>query len=96
MTPLAPEVWADSAVSLAAALGLVIVLRRMAFSREDPLARRFLWSLGLLAALMLARVAGWTTGLGLFAGLTVALAARCRWPPCWWPRGCCAATRRRC
>lgn len=68
------EVWADSAASLAAALGLVIVIRRMGANRGDPLARRFRWSLGMLAALMLVRVADWTTGLVPFAALTTALA----------------------
>jgi hypothetical protein len=69
------EVWADSAASLAAALGLVLVIRRMSASRSDPLSQRFRAALGLLAALMLVRVAGWTTGLWPFLILTQVLAS---------------------
>ncbi len=71
---MSAELWADSAASLAAALGLTIVIRRMGATRSDPLARRFRASLGLLVALMLVRVAAWTTGLAAFSALTTALA----------------------
>ncbi|MBP9185295.1 MAG: hypothetical protein KBF78_19355 [Fuscovulum sp.] len=71
---MTPDLWADSAASLFAALGLLIVLRRIGAAGPGPLTARFRAALGLLAALMAVRVAGWTTGLGLFDGLTVALA----------------------
>jgi hypothetical protein len=71
---MTPDLWADSAASLFAALGLLIVLRRIGAAGPGPLTARFRAALGLLATLMAVRVAGWTTGLGLFDGLTVALA----------------------
>lgn len=71
---MTPEHWADSATSLCAALGLILVLRRMTATGRDPLSARFGAALGLLAALMLVRVADWTTGLAPFHMLTQALA----------------------
>lgn len=71
---MTPELWADSATSLAAALGLTMVIRRMSASRMDPLSRRFRAALGLLAALMLVRVAAWVTEALIFQSLTMALA----------------------
>ena len=71
---MTPEVWTDSATSVCAALGLLIVIGRMSATGSDPLTARFRAALGLLAALMLVRVASWTTGLGIFAMLTMLLA----------------------
>jgi hypothetical protein len=69
---MTPEVIADSTVSLAAAIGLGLVIPGM--QTGDPLSRRFRAALGGLATLMLVRTLGWVTGRPLFDSLTTLIA----------------------
>lgn len=71
---MTPEVWTDSTTSVCAALGLLIVINRMNATKANPLTARFRAALGLLAALMLVRVAAWISGSALIGALTMILA----------------------
>ncbi|MEW9617563.1 hypothetical protein AB3G45_27530 [Shinella sp. S4-D37] len=66
---------ADTFVSLAAFLGLVVLIRAIGtFDAGSPLTRRVLFGLRVLAALMAGRVLAWWTGLFLFEAVTIAAA----------------------
>lgn len=68
---IAPTV-ADTFISLAAFLGLVVLIRAIrTFDAGSPLTRRFLFGLKVLAALMIGRVLAWWTGLFLFEAATI-------------------------
>ena len=70
-----PVLLADVFVSLAALIGVLIVAFDLASRRTpDPLSRRFTFGLWVLAVLLAARIAYWTTGLWLFQ-MTVITAA---------------------
>ncbi|GLR54925.1 hypothetical protein KYK30_24625 [Shinella yambaruensis] len=71
---IAPTV-ADTFISLAAFLGLVVLIRAIrTFDAGSPLTRRFLFGLKVLAALMIGRVLAWWTGLFLFEAATIVAA----------------------
>lgn len=73
---MSATLWADSFVSLAAFVGLVLFMARVrAVGQSDALARRVLFGLGVLAVLVLARVCAWNTGFWLFRLLTLVSAA---------------------
>lgn len=66
---------ADCFVSLAALAGLCTFMRLIiAGDGADPLARRMLFAMAVLAALMLSRVALWVTDIGIFRFLTLTAA----------------------
>lgn len=69
---MTPDVIADSAVSLAAAAGLLLVMARL--QNADPLSRRFRLALSGLVILMIVRTLAWITGIGLFDALTTIVA----------------------
>jgi hypothetical protein len=67
-----PPTVADTFISLAAFLGLVVLIRAIrTFDAGSPLTRRFLFGLKVLAALMIGRVLAWWTGLFLFEAATI-------------------------
>jgi hypothetical protein len=66
---------ADTITSLAALAGLLIVISVVG-GRDtgDPLSRRFLFGLRVLAVLLACRILDWTTGFALFRFVTIAAA----------------------
>ncbi|MBZ9676258.1 hypothetical protein [Mesorhizobium sp. ES1-1] len=66
---------ADTITSLAALIGLLIVISVVG-GRDlaDPLSRRFLFGLRVLAALLACRILDWTTGLAIFRFATIVAA----------------------
>ncbi len=62
---------ADSFVSLAAFLGLLVLRGSLARDRS-PLNRRFLFGIDVLNIMLLSRILAWTTGVGFFGQMTEA------------------------
>ncbi|MEP6567628.1 MAG: hypothetical protein ABJB10_21025, partial [Mesorhizobium sp.] len=66
---------ADTITSLAALAGLLIVIAVVG-GRDtgDPLSRRFLFGLRVLAVLLACRILDWITGFGVFRLVTIVAA----------------------
>ena len=72
---LTAQILADSFVSLAAFLGLCVFISLIAANKgANPLARRTMFGMSVLALLMASRVLFWTTDFGFFKFLTMAAA----------------------
>jgi hypothetical protein len=66
---------ADTITSLAALFGLLIVISVIGARRTgDPLSRRLMFGLRVLAVMLACRILDWTTGLAIFRFVTIAAA----------------------
>ncbi len=66
-----PHLIADSVISIAAVLGLIILYRVLKASEgRSPLNRRFLFAIIVIGAMIFARVLQWFTGIGVFGNFT--------------------------
>ncbi|MGL3607992.1 hypothetical protein ACSV9I_15855 [Rhizobium sp. G187] len=67
-----PPTIADTFISLAAFLGLIVLIRAIrSFDAGSPQTRRFLFGLRVLAVLMVSRVLAWWTGFFVFEAATI-------------------------
>ncbi|RWF26316.1 MAG: hypothetical protein EOS64_01950, partial [Mesorhizobium sp.] len=73
--PFDDKLVADTITSLPSLLGLMIVIAVVS-GRDpgDPLSRRFLFGLRVLAVLLACRILDWITGLGVFRLATIVAA----------------------
>lgn len=72
---MTPHAIADTLVSAAALLGVLLLMGTIrGHGSSDPLNRRFLFGLAMVALLLAGRVAHWTTGIGLFETVTMVAA----------------------